>query len=686
MLGIAALQWCLIAMSQSTFAADLDEDIQRLYPEDFVSIATGRQMPLNLAPAIATVITADELDAVGATTLSEALRLVPGINVMYRPQGDLIVFRGIQSESNFNPEVLILLDGVSQNDIHFGSQRKYISQIPWQNVARIEIIRGPGSALYGADAFAGVINIITKPLTDVDTTEVRLRGGSFDTTEGRFLHKGQWGIIDSVFSLQLRTTDGHTPYTEEDAQTAWDRIFGTSASLAPTKANSWIDDYNILWDLSKNEWRLRLRTRAHELGGVGLVGALDRDGKSKSNLYSIDLRYQNPTFSDHWSVQWDLNLFDYKTSAYDTRLFPAGAFGGTFPDGVRDEPAFSESRERTEVSAIYSGFEKHATRIGAGVEFGRVYNIQEFRNYTLAPSGLPLPAPFMELTENELYSQENDRRNLFVYGQDEWSLARDWTFTSGLRYDKYSDFGSVTNPRLALVWATRNDLTTKFLAGRAFRAPTLFDIYGQNTPSIKGNTTLNPVTIDTYELAFDYRPRPVVRTGINVFYYDISDTIGVTQTPLGTFSANTLGQIGRGFEWTIRWEILSTLTLNGYYAHQDSELKESHKDPGYAPQNSVNVRLDWRFLPGWHVNTNVIWVADRKRPPNDLRPPTGDYTTVDLTLRYKPPRSHLDFGLSVFNVFDTDARDLSDSPGNLPFDLRLPRRSIFAEVRINWGQ
>lgn len=102
----------------------------------------------------------------------------------------------------------------------------------------MEIVRGPGSALYGADAFAGAINVITKTSEGLRGTELGGRAGEFDTYEGWLLHGVRIGNADIALGLTGQTTDGHTGIVAADAQTAIDRILGTPASLAPARINT----------------------------------------------------------------------------------------------------------------------------------------------------------------------------------------------------------------------------------------------------------------------------------------------------------------------------------------------------------------------------------------------------------------------------------------------------------------
>ena len=148
-----------------------------------VSIATGSQQPLRRAPAVASVITAQDILAMGVTDLDDALESVPGLHVsryqqFYTPR---YFIRGIYSD--LNPQTLVLQNGQPLTTLLTGNRGLAFGDTPVENVARVEVIRGPGSALYGADAFAGVINIITKSAAEVDGTEFGVRAGSFSTAD-----------------------------------------------------------------------------------------------------------------------------------------------------------------------------------------------------------------------------------------------------------------------------------------------------------------------------------------------------------------------------------------------------------------------------------------------------------------------------------------------------------------------
>nr|WP_158513155.1 TonB-dependent receptor [Immundisolibacter cernigliae] len=213
------------------------------------------------------------------------------------------------------------------------------------------------------------------------------------------------------------------------------------------------------------------------------------------------------------------------------QLFPRGAFGGMFPDGVLGNPDVYERHYRGELSVLYTGIARHRLRLGGGYRKEDLYRVEESRNYTLVDLGAPfgtVPVPLgglVDVTDLAAFVREENRTIAYAFAQDEWNFRRDWTLTTGVRVDDYSDFGTTVNPRLALVWQTSYALTTKLLYGRAFRAPSFQELYAVNNPANLGNSSLNPETINTWELGLDWDAGRGLRAAANVFYYKMDDII-----------------------------------------------------------------------------------------------------------------------------------------------------------------
>jgi iron complex outermembrane receptor protein len=202
-----------------------EPDLAQIYGDkSFVSIATGTRQPTSRAPSAATVITAEEIKASGFVDLDEVLETVPGFHVSrsqnYTP---LYVIRGIKHPYT-DPHVLMLINGIPVTSAFFGERGNHWGwhSLPVENIARVEVVRGPGSALYGADAFAGVINVITKTSDDIAGNRLGVIAGSFDTYGTWWQYGGRRGDLSISAYLQAGTTKGPRGIVAEDFQTSLD--------------------------------------------------------------------------------------------------------------------------------------------------------------------------------------------------------------------------------------------------------------------------------------------------------------------------------------------------------------------------------------------------------------------------------------------------------------------------------
>ena len=200
-------------------ADDEEEELLELYgDQEIISIATGSAQPISKAPAVATVITTSDIKEIGARDIDEVLETVPGLHVSRSTIGrnPIYTFRGIATD--FNPQVLVLINGIPITNLFVGNRSQVWGGMPVESISRVEVIRGPGSAIYGADAFAGVINIVTKSASDINGTEFGARYGSFNSKDGWLLHGGEYGDFEFAFMAEFQTTDGHHEDVDSDFQ------------------------------------------------------------------------------------------------------------------------------------------------------------------------------------------------------------------------------------------------------------------------------------------------------------------------------------------------------------------------------------------------------------------------------------------------------------------------------------
>ncbi|MBV8035121.1 TonB-dependent receptor [Roseateles sp.] len=695
-LGLAILGGaCWATMQPAAFALPPteEEELAQVYGDKTtVSIATGAPQALRRAPAVATVITAQDIAAMGAADLDEVLETVPGLHVSrssgaYSP---LYQIRGVASD--FNPQVLMLQNGVPMTTLYVGNRGLIWGGLPVQNIARIEVIRGPGSALYGADAYAGVINIITKGPQDLPDTELGLRAGSFGSVDTWLQHGGRLGPLAMAAFLRTGRSDGFRESIGSDAQTAMDALFGTHASLAPGPVNTGYHAVDGGLELGLDKWRLHagLKRRSDMGTGAGIAGALDPVGRMGSQRVEVDTGVGDVDLAPGWRLSMSGSWLHYTQKlSVPVQLFPRGAFGGTFPNGVLGSPSTWERQFRLSTAVTYSGWAGHQWRVGLGRDDLDLYRTREFKNFDVITSGpltgLPVPLPGGQLIEAPVadsFLAPHRRRVHYAYVQDEWSFARDWTLTAGVRQDRYSDFGRTTNPRVALVWDASLDLTVKLLYGSAFRAPSFNEQYGVN-PVASGNAAIQPETMRTVEAALQWHASRELQLNVNVFRYAMGDIIKTTSNPApapGATFRNAGSQRGQGGEVEWVWDARRNLRLAGSYAYQRSIDELHHTDAGYAPRHHLNARLDWAFANASQFSGRINHVRSRLRAFGDTRPPTPDYTTLDLTLRTLLARTGWELSVTLLNAFDADAREPSLPSTNIAGDLPMAGRSLAAQA------
>ncbi|MEN6586195.1 MAG: TonB-dependent receptor, partial [Sulfuricella sp.] len=640
----------------------------------------------------------------GARNVYEALELVPGMHVgISGSEGQKPIFptRGIVSLQD--PQILILVNGHGIKGLTTSSNEAGL-YLPTEAVQRIEVIRGPGSAIYGADAFAGVINIITKRAEDQHGVEFGLRGGSFNTWDswaqfGKHFENG-WGLFAHVGYSKSDGDRGRI--ITSDLQSSLDTLLGTQASLAPGPMDTRYEARTAMFTLDKDNWtaHLNLWQTPKSGTGAGIANALDNQGNGDVNKYQFDLGYEDKNWRPDWTFGTQFSYLythiDYHLGIFPRNaLLPIGADGNvsftppfnlvSFPDGLIGVPGREEKTTQFDITLNYTGLVRHAWRFNAGVR-KEDFSARESKNFgpgvidgTIASIGGALTnvsgTPFV-------YLPDTTRTVSYLSVQDEWAFARDWALTAGVRQDQYSDFGGTTNPRLALVWAARQDLTVRLLYGEAFRAPSFAELKTANNPANLGNPSIRPETIKTTELAFDYRPSDKLWGALNIFSYDIEGLIDFVPGSAGNVAQNAKNQQGQGIEVEAHWQALPDLQILGNLAFQNAKDKATGLVVADAPRNQAMLSADWKIDSDWSLRVDNFWIADRPRASGDTRPEVADYVWTNLTMRYVQNDQKWEAALIARNLFDVDARE--PAPTSIPNDYPLPGRSLMLELRAHF--
>jgi len=716
--------------------AKIDQDILKeislegLLELPFIEIATGTAVPIEKAPSVASLITAEDIKAMGALTLEEVIESIPGIHVSPSTLTSETNFsiRGIKT--SLTPQVLILYNGYRISSDVYTATLPYGAKINLRDISRIEILRGPGSAVYGADAYSGVINIISKSAKEINGLHAGLQTGSYDAKSfwaqyGNSIGSSGWDITASI-GYSEQSAD-QSRILNSDAQTLLDGLFGTSASLAPSYFDDRYETTNFNIHLSNSNWKYGFDYWSqNDVGfGFGIAQAIDHKGSQENDQYLLSAEYTDTIWQDalkftgkfsyqETQLQSFVSIFPAGTAVLigdDGNLFTSGGGLVTFTDGIIGNPGRKSKTPKLDLTFLYTRINDHQLRFNMGIKKEQL-EANEAKNFgpgilDLATVGsLPstVDGTLTDVTNTGNIYVSNEKRTIkYISIQDVWDINIDWILTTGIRYDYYSvenrpNIGGVTNPRLALVWTTTDKLTSKLLYGSAFRAPTFSELYNQNNPVAlghdrEGNTNpeeLRPETVTTIELAFSYQASSNIIADLNLYQYKTKDMISISNNGNGEVQANNLNSLtGKGIEIEVHWKINKQWNVTSNYANQSTKDDVTNIQSPFIPKQQLFVDARWRFFRNWIASTQLNWIGDREREQTDTRAAIDDYTLVNLTVRRKNIRItdakiNWEITASVKNLFDADIR-APTATSNLgppfPNDIPLNERRWYLEIR-----
>ncbi|MBI5749624.1 MAG: TonB-dependent receptor [Nitrospinae bacterium] len=634
-----------------------EEEMLLFFEEkDLIVTATRHAQSVSKAPAIATVITAEQIRNIGARNLLDVLKIVPGIGVYQEFVGlKTVEVRGIKTQNA--EKVLIMIDGHRLNDPFYAGAMQIHDDLFVENIKRVEIIRGPGSALYGANAFVAVINVITKEVDDINGIQATAGGGSFNTQHYNIL----FGKVGQGFSPALKVagsfdfykTDGPRLLVEEDAQTANDKKQGTQVSMAPGKTDDWREKYDFNLNISYGDFNFKGKYVDKKMGPyLGVAYALNNESTQKIKEFFGEINYKKSLTDDLSMVaKGYIDQFEFDK---DWELFPEG-FAKVYPDGMRGNPKAKERTTGAELQMDYM-LKEHTITSGGVYERVSQFDVIQFLNFN-PNTGAPLSGGFQDVSGVYPFNKAVDRDIWALYIQDDWKIMKSLNMTLGIRHDNYSDFGGTTNPRAGLVWNFIENGEIKFLYGGAFRAPNFQELYNQNNPSILGNKDLKPEKINTYEAGAGYRFGKSLEANVNYFYYEIRDVIRLTPGTGGNIYNNSGGTDADGVEIELKTRWNEEYYGYANYSYQNARDKDTGTVLPEVPKHRGNVGLNLGINRYLNANTNLFLIDSRERASGDTRSSLPSYALLDFTLIGKNFYKTAEIRASVYNLLDKKYAD-----------------------------
>ena len=631
----AALFSALLApvLTLRVAAADPDARLKNLSIEELGSVkvdtvytASKFTEKVTDAPSSVTIVTRDEISKFGYRTLGDVLRATRGYDVTYDRNYAYAGVRGFTSLDDYGSRVLLLVDGHRMNDPLYDTAAIGTDQfVDVDLIERVEIIRGPGSAVYGSNAFFGVINVFTRNGASVNGVETAGTGGNQGTYSGRLtLGKRLPNGLDFMLSASTYASAGQS------------KLFYPEFNMPATNGGivNGLDgdrSWSLLGRASYGDFTLQggyaLRTKNIPTASFGTVfGAPNRTTDTRGY---IELRYAHETECG-WSLTGKAyyDLYDFfQPSIYD---YGAGLV-------VNDQ----SGRARwwgVEAGASRLFWEKLRLSFGADYRQGMEmkitdYDVNPFTSYVNVSA---------------------DQQVFGMFAEGTWEATKTLSLSGGVRWDHYDSFGDTVNPRGAVIWKPRKDTTLKLLFGQAFRAPNIYQLDYAGTGQ-RGNPALKPETIRTYEFEARQQWDSHWSGTLSLYRNDISNLIAATTDAAGLSFFDNLGSarvLGAEAEIEGKWD--NGLALRASFARQDAMDRTTGMRLVNSPENVAKVRAS---VPVYRDKVfgslELLYAGERL---TIMRQHTGATWLLNGTVFTRELMPGLECSASVYNILNQKYR------------------------------
>lgn len=547
---------------QTTLPSMSLEDLMHVKIEPVFG-ASKRLQPVTEAPASVTIITAEEIQRYGYRTLADILRSVRGLYVTYDRNYSYLGARGFSLPGDYNTRVLVLVDGHRMNDdIYEQATPGPEFGLDPATFARVEVIRGPASSLYGTSAFFAVINIVTKSGAEVNGLTAAIDSGSFGehtgrVTAGQKLKNG----VDFMLSGTYSNTSGPTLFFPE--------------FNSPDTANGMATDL----DGEKVGQALGRLT----IGHVTFLGAASHREKgvptAAFDTVFGDARFR--TTDDHRFIdaQYDRS---FSTTRVNFRAYADSyQYHGTYPQVGDPDP---------EVPIVYNDY---ANGTWIGVE-GRVTRPAGDRQTVILggeiENNLRQDQGVTYLDDpDSSFVLKHSSRSVGAYAQDEIAMTSHITVNAGLRFDGYAGFSRLA-PRVGIIVHPSDSQAFKYLYGNAFRAPNAYELYY----SIDGgrNGDLRPETIDSHEVVWERYVGQWLRTSVSAYDNRVHGLIMLDDSSEVNTKYINLGEVrsdGVEFEGEVR--LADGLQAQASYVLQRTQDATTHDALTNSPRHMGKLQV-----------------------------------------------------------------------------------------------
>jgi vitamin B12 transporter len=610
-LGIIAVFWMTIT---GVSAGRAEDEAVTTMDQVVVSVTQTETTSAKIGGNSVTVITAKEIEEKNAHTVLELLKTVPGVFVTSTGgmgTSSSVFIRGADSKNT-----LVMLDGVVLNDPSSANRSADLSDINLDQVERIEVVRGAMSVMYGSNAAAGVINIITQKGSRDPEATASVEGGSYGTwktgahasgatdkftyaVSGSYLSRDGFSIADkdNPRISQNGNTDENDGYDNLTLSgnfgIEFNENFSVSSTLRYVDSKVDLDDYEggYSGDNIRSTWVPDPVTGAWVNTLVSNPdGPTHKRSESEQTIgrIGIDNRFADGRFES--VLSWKFNRNDRQ--AYDNDNLPWYDYKGDTDD-------FSWQGN--------IDFDTHVLSLGAGY-FNEAMESQS--------SGMP----------------DTDTQTLSYWLQDQLFVGENLVLIAGARMDDHQSFGRKTTFRIAPAYEIFST-GTRFKAsfGTGFRSPSLYELY-----SVYGNPDLEPEKSQGWDLGVEQGFLDDLLTlGVTYWEMDFENRIDYDML-ISKYNQLEGDTETRGVEVSAAWTPLKDLFFNINYTYTHTQDPEGNPLVR-RPENQVGLTASYRFLEKWQVGMDARWVDERAASPYALDKDGNvigtldDYTVVNLS-------------------------------------------------------
>ncbi|EIJ41940.1 outer membrane receptor for ferrienterochelin and colicins [Beggiatoa alba B18LD] len=635
---------CTLLFSVSYALKAAADDLLDVPIEDLlvipITVASKTEEKLEDAPSSVTVFTRQQLKRMGVKTVEDLLHFVPGFIATRETvfgQGYSVSARGSTTpQASYN--ILFMMDGQRLNGDLGGGALDYNHLISLYNVKQVEVIRGPGSALYGTGAFSGVVNIIT----ETDANEVFIGAGNLDSRE-------------IYFNTSKKGKDWHASASAryyEDAGQSYDSLVSSLTGSTQDPRQSKLANIS----LSYKDLTIKLQHSARQFDDFYVSSHLGESYESNRNVFAFQYDFIN-TSESHWSLEASYIDMDYTMSEQVYNMLYMQSLPDTVVTETNDNVLqVANAREHAwniGINGRQRWNQVHESSFGVQWYTPVIDKYQLLSNYNLAELNTALQANpqagnvtyYGTVQPTSVYNDNNGRDILGAYFQHKYKPTESLDLIIGARYDHYSDFGSTVNPRLAAIYSFSQATKFKAMYGEAFRAPSI----RQLTYLQLGNPDLEAEKIKTLEFAW-LQQHSGFQTALTYFNSRSQDKIDTILVDGKRKFMNLEDKLTTdGFELEATTDTFQGFSLRAAYTY----LLNTEENPHRFPTQTFSAIANYEYKD-WNFNLNGYFNDDVEQEIQ-----AGQYVSLDafwvanMNIRYRVNKNITAIS-TVENLFDED--------------------------------